>query len=184
MYMWMRLTAASVGFLLASCGPSQEQVAEEQAFRQQFATAKSATGKCQAEYGSLESRTRENAVPAAQCYLAAQKMYPTKDDTWVLFRQRNLFISEKYRDGAISADEFVYFINQSHAEAKNSYENKVARERLVKAQEQQAKEARCLSAKHAANTADSSGIESSNGFIAIISLLGAIARTVDVVREC
>ena len=59
-----------------------------------------------------------------------------------------------------------------------------AAEAQAEAARVQAQAAKCVAAQQEANNADNSGVNSSNGVIAVISALGAIGRTGSVIKNC
>ena len=180
----MHIFAAIIATLvLSACGPSQEQVARQQAIEQQNARATAARQRCIADFGP-PPRTREAAVPRIQCIAAAYLLRYSPDNIWISAHQRSSYFAERFRDGFIDHSEYQFLMGQSDADAQRQIEDRNARDRIVAAQERQVRAINCMSARQDNMYRDESGLNSTNGAVAIISLIGVVAGAMNQIAAC
>lgn len=178
--------------ILSGCGIAERQEAQHQkALRkqtneQQNANARSWLVACDTTYPK-DKRTRENMVQYALCVQNAMSRFPNENidkDPLMIFSAKLMFISEKYRDGKISREDANHLANLAWSEARKQTEEKEMQLKIISVQESQLRVSKCLSARYNANSFDDRGLNSTNGAVAIISLLGAIGRASEVAQNC
>ena len=168
---------------LSACGPSQEQVARQQAIAQQNARANAGIQRCAADFGP-PPRARDAAVPFQQCLMAAYISLYSPDNIWLSTLRSKMYFAERYRDGIIDQSTYSFLANQADADARRQIEDRNARDRIVAAQERQARDINCMSARQDNMYRDESGLNSTNGAVAIISLLGVVAGAMNQAAAC
>jgi len=179
MHMFVALIATLV---LSACGPSQEQVARQQAIAQQNARANAEMQRCNTIYPP--PATREQAVPWANCSLNAVRLLYNPNSILIELLQGGVVLAERYRDGFINSSELQYLWTQARNNAQRQIDDQNARARIVAAQERQARDINCMSARQNNMYRDESGLNSTNGAVAIISLLGVVGGAMNQIAAC
>ena len=182
MHKMPRLAMLVATLALSACGPSQEQVARQQAIAQQNARANAEMQRCNTIYPP--PATREQAVPWANCSLDAARLLYNPNNILIELMQGGVVIAERYRDGFINSSELQYLWTQARNNAQRQIDDQNARARIVAAQERQARDINCMSARQNNMYRDESGLTSTNGAVAIISLLGVIGGAMNQAAAC
>jgi hypothetical protein len=169
--------------VLSACGPSQEQVARQPAIEQQNARSDAEFDRCISNYGP-PPRARNAAVALNQCVATAYGSRYNPDTILMNMYQRSIYFAERYRDGFIDHSTYQFLVNQSFHDAQRQIEDRNARDRIVAAQERQARDVNCMSARQNNMYRDESGLNSTNGAVAIISLLGVIGGAMNQAAAC
>ena len=169
--------------LLAACGPSSQQLAQQRAVQEQNQRAKDQLKKCYVDYPNSQ-RSRDNAIPFADCVSNAYNMFQKLSDIVMLWNYKRRDLAQKFHDGKIDLSEYRLQYAQYQSEMRQQLEDRAARNRLVAAQERQAKAAECIAATNRNTNSDYSGVDSTNGVVAVLSLLGAVADAFNAGQKC
>lgn len=111
-------------------------------------------------------------------------MFSNYNSIFLTFRYKNVAISEKFKAGLIGQADYDYLLQQSLDEAQRLVAEQAAQQRIVNAQEAQAKAIECAVAQQRSANTDRSGLNSTSGAVAIFSLIGAIADGVSTAAAC
>jgi hypothetical protein len=174
-----------VSFVLSGCVSDKERLAQQQnlaAVQSQNAFATSEINACTSKY---PQRNRGNVVPWAQCYLVAFDHFAKKPiyiDYDIAYKR--LALARAFADGKISLEEFQSEFMNYVSGMKTQLSVRQSQERVASANELAARAVNCSVAQRHLENSDYSGVGSTNGVVAIISLAGAVAQTAATVSAC
>ena len=164
-------TLLMISLALGGCAPSPQQLAQQA--RQREKTA--AYSYCTTKYPA-SARTASNAVPFAKCVLQVLDNFGGSAADRVIASKR-YELAEKFRNGEIT---YAGYAAQFRSEV---YQIRAQQEMLENTR-QVAKNTNCIRERQRVSANDYSGIDSTNGVIAVASLLGAVADGAAVSRAC
>lgn len=171
-YNSLKLSYPILILFLSGCGPSQQQLAQQSQIN-----AKSYAYKaCSTKYPFLNESNVKNAVPYAKCLIQVFNNYGGSDAERVLLYKR-LELSEEVASGKIS-------FASAQAQFATIYYQISSQQRMIANSNAIAKNTNCMSERQRVSGHDYSGIGSTNGTVAIVSLLGAMADGAAVSQAC
>jgi hypothetical protein len=186
----MRRTISAVialGVGLSGCVSDNERLAQQQQFaavQSQNSAARAEIKACNSKYPK-DQRNRANAVPFAQCILTGLDHFVTKpNDIAYAIAYKRLALARSVADMKITLEQAQSEFASYVSEMRTQLSVRQSQERIASANEQAAHAVNCsVAQQHQANS-DYSGIDSTSGAVAIISLAGAVAETVATVSAC
>lgn len=130
---------------------------------------------CNAQYPA-EKRTAQNAVPYAKCMMKVVATYGDSELVQLITMKR-LELAEKLKNGRISLAEY------QHQFKDYAYQIKV-QQQILENQKKIAKNTECISERQRVAGNDYSGVNSTSGAVAVISLLAAVSDGMSVAAAC
>jgi hypothetical protein len=154
--------------LLTACGPSKQELREQQQrldlIQQYRAEDKATLAVCTSAYPAAE-RSPTNAVPFAKCMIGAMpKLHYKLDDLGVAASYKRLELAEKLANGQITVTEYQSQYAQFVAEVNTQRQFRKNQAQVAQAAQQQANAAACMAArqKTANDTADANAQAAAN----------------------
>jgi hypothetical protein len=137
--------------MLAGCGPSKQEIREQQARRDLIARNKAedmaAVQACKSAYPFSE-RSATNVVPFARCMLdAVNKLHYGRDDLLVAVTYKRLELAEKCASGQITVTQYESQYAEYAAEANTQRQLRRNQAQVALAAQQQANAAACMAAQ-------------------------------------
>jgi hypothetical protein len=161
----------AISLFLSGCGPTPQELANQQMQQRKSA----AFSNCTRKYPSA-ARSASNAKPFAMCIINVLNNYGGTDIDWLIANKR-LQLAEKLSNGSISLTdyntEFQTFIYQLKTQ-----------QQILATQQAIAKNTHCISERQRVAGSNYSGIDSTNGFVAVTSLLAAVGDAAAVSSAC
>jgi hypothetical protein len=174
-----------LGAVSAGCVSDQERIAQEQrieAAREQNAAARAALESCKSNYAT---RNRDNAVPFAECVLNAANMFvPKPNEIQYAIIYKRLALAHDFADGRLTLEQYQSEFMSYAAVMNSKLEMQRNEERIAIANEKAANAATCISAQLRQSNTDYSGVDSRYGAVAIVSLIGEVADSIDTAKAC
>ena len=138
-------------FLLTACGPSRQQIREQQQrldLIQRYKAEDLATiGVCTSTYPAAE-RSSTNAVPFAKCMIdAMSKLHYKLDDLGVAANYKRLELAEKLASGQITVAGYQSQFSQYVSEVNTQRQFRKNQAQVARAAQQQANAAACMAAR-------------------------------------
>ena len=184
----MKLYATIVvsSFILTGCGPSPRQLemqAQQARIQQQDRASNEDMQTCSITY-PVEQRSPKNAVAMANCVLSAYERRATKNDLVEAIQYKRLELAEKYAAGKLTLAEYASQFRDYSASIHSQLIMRENQAQMVAAAQSTAKSAQCAVAQQRSANSDYTGVNSTNGYVAVASLLGAIGDGVHVASAC
>ena len=176
----------SLSTLLTGCGPSPGQLAiqaEQSRLDQLDRASDAATRACGATYPP-DQRSRINAVPFAKCMNSAYEQRGRKTDLLEAMNFKRLELAEKLSAGKITVAEYMSQLSSFRSEVISQYESRYNQAQMVAAAQSTARSANCAVVQQRTANSDYSGVNSTNGVVAVASLLAAVGDGVAQARAC
>jgi hypothetical protein len=172
---------------LSGCVSENEQLAQQQqlaAVQSQNSMARSEQNACLSKYPNIQI-VRRNAVPYAQCMLTALDHFsPRPNDIYYAIAYKRLALARSFSENKITIEEWKSEFASYVSEMQTQLSVRQSQERIASANEQTAHAVKCSVARQDQSHSDYSGIGSTNGVVAILSLAGAVAQTAATVSAC
>jgi len=167
-------------FFLASCGPKPTDVARaRQQERQRLAEAE--LNNCTR---ALDRSSRDVLIRYADCLTTATNMLTTPDAVDLHAAASIRALGIRYRNGSITRDEAAANFDLILAEARLTRARMENENRIVAAQQAQAKAANCANVRYRNRTSSNRAIDSTVPAVAILGLFAEIGAMSEEAQAC